>query len=56
MPPTENKKLIAWVDEVAALTQPAEVVWCDGSAEEYDGLCQHQTVRGQAPEQLLGPL
>src|SRR3954466_10767047 len=38
--PTKHKKLLAWVDEVAALTQASAVHWCDGSAEEYDALCQ----------------
>ena len=40
MAPTKNTKLIAWVDEVAALTKPDAIYWCDGSAEEYDRLCQ----------------
>jgi len=38
--PTSNKKLIEWVEEVAQLTTPDRIHWCDGSALEYDNLCQ----------------
>jgi len=35
----KNTKLIAWVSEMAALCKPKDIVWCDGSQEEYKGLC-----------------
>ena len=37
---TTNQKLKRWVDEWAAITQPDDIYWCDGSAEEYERLCQ----------------
>jgi phosphoenolpyruvate carboxykinase (GTP) len=37
---TKHARLKAWVEEVAALTTPADIHWCDGSAEEYDYLAQ----------------
>jgi phosphoenolpyruvate carboxykinase (GTP) len=37
---TSNQKLLRWVEEVAELTRPDAIHWCDGSAEEYDRLCQ----------------
>jgi phosphoenolpyruvate carboxykinase (GTP) len=38
--PTTHQKLLAWVEHVAELTQPDGIHWCDGSADEYDGLCR----------------
>ena len=36
---TDNQKLLDWVDDWAAILQPDDVDWCDGSDEEYDRLC-----------------
>ena len=36
---TKNQKLIKWVEEIAALTKPDSIHWCDGSAAENQALC-----------------
>lgn len=35
---TENKVVLAWLDEMAAMCKPAEIVWIDGSEEQLEAL------------------
>ncbi len=45
---TANSKLNQWVEEMAALCQPDNVRWCDGSQEEYDEMFQLMLASGTA--------
>ena len=44
--PTSNKQLIDWVEEVAQLTTPDRIHWCDGTEREYDELCEQLVQQG----------
>ena len=43
---TKNKKLLAWVDEMAKMCQPDNIHWCDGSQQEYDRLAKQMVQSG----------
>ncbi|MFZ0266190.1 phosphoenolpyruvate carboxykinase (GTP) [Caulobacter sp.] len=45
-PPTNHARLLAWVDEVAALTKPKAVHWCDGSDAEWTALTDELVAAG----------
>ncbi|HTJ68694.1 MAG TPA: phosphoenolpyruvate carboxykinase (GTP) [Actinospica sp.] len=45
-PPTTHAGLIAWVDQIASLTQPDDVVWCDGSDAEWARLTEQLVEAG----------
>jgi len=38
--PTEHARLLAWVDEMAKMTDPDSFVWCNGTKAEYDAMIQ----------------
>ncbi len=33
-----HKRLVAWVEEIAQLTKPDRVHWCDGTDDEYQAM------------------
>lgn len=44
--PVTNTNLLNWVSEMATLCQPDQVIWADGSQEEYDRLCNEMVASG----------
>ena len=41
-----NERLQHWVAKWAEVMQPDDIYWCDGSAEEYDRLCNELVAAG----------
>jgi phosphoenolpyruvate carboxykinase (GTP) len=45
---SRNEKLNSWVKEVAELCTPDDIIWCDGSKEEYDRMMSFLQKQGMA--------
>lgn len=48
--PTEHKGLVAWVEQIAALTKPDRVHWCDGSDAEKSAIVADLIGKGTLKE------
>ena len=44
---TTNKHVLAWIDEMAALTCPDEIIWIDGSEEQAEALRKEACSTGE---------
>lgn len=44
--PTQNQDLLNWVEEIARLTKPASIHWCDGSDAENERLMEMMVAQG----------
>jgi len=53
--PTRNTKLLAWVDEVARMCRPEQIVWCDGTVAEYNRLMDLMVKSGMATKLAKRP-
>ncbi|MDO5736205.1 MAG: phosphoenolpyruvate carboxykinase (GTP) [Propionibacteriaceae bacterium] len=45
-PEAADSRIVAWVDSIAELTQPDNIVWCDGSAEEKQRMLDESVEAG----------
>ena len=43
---TSNQKLEKWVSDIAKMTNPDSIYWCDGSNDEYEGFIKEMLDTG----------
>jgi phosphoenolpyruvate carboxykinase (GTP) len=45
-PANAPASVVSWVEEIAALTRPDDIHWCDGTPQEYDALTRRMVEDG----------